>query len=59
VDLEDTTMKAGNRKLAQVTIQEAFAAQELFDVLMSERVEPRRDFIIKHAKEVSDLDWHS
>jgi hypothetical protein len=26
---------------------------------MSERVEPRRDFIIKHAKEVSDLDWHS
>jgi DNA gyrase subunit B len=59
VDLEDTTMKAGNRKLAQVTIQEAFAAQELFDILMSERVEPRRDFIIKHAKEVSDLDWHS
>ena len=58
VDLEDTTMKQGNRKLAQVTIQEAFAAQELFDVLMSERVEPRRDFIIKHAKEVSDLDWH-
>ncbi len=59
VDLEDTTMKAGKRKLGQVTIDEAFAAQEMFDILMSEKVEPRRDFIIKHAREVSDLDWHS
>jgi DNA gyrase subunit B len=58
VDLEDTTMKASKRRLAQVRIEEAYAAQELFDTLMSDKVEPRRDFIIKHAKEVSDLDWH-
>jgi DNA gyrase subunit B len=58
-DLADTTMDPNNRKLAQVRIEEAFAAQELFDILMSSKVEPRRDFIIKHAKEVTDLDWHS
>ena len=58
VDLADTTMDAGKRRLAQVRIEEAFNAQEMFDVLMSVRVEPRRDFIIKHAKEVVDVDWH-
>jgi len=57
-DLRDTTMDANNRRLARVRIEEAFDAQELFDILMSTRVEPRRDFIIKHAKEVSDVDWH-
>jgi DNA gyrase subunit B len=59
VDLADTTMIPEKRKLAQVRIEEALAAQELFDVLMSDKVEPRRDFIFKHAKEVTDLDWHS
>jgi DNA gyrase subunit B len=58
-DLSDTTMDAGKRRLARVRIEEAFAAQEMFDVLMSQKVEPRRDFIIKHAKEVVDVDWHS
>jgi DNA gyrase subunit B len=59
-DLEDTTMKVENRRLAQVMIEEAFAAQEMFDILMSVKVEPRRDFIFKHAKELTDekLDWH-
>ena len=59
VDLEDTTMKVGHRKLAQVRIEEAYEAQRLFDILMSIKVEPRRDFIVKHAKEVTDIDWHS
>ncbi|MCC6730377.1 MAG: type IIA DNA topoisomerase subunit B [Chthonomonadales bacterium] len=58
-DLFDTTMDPNHRKLAQVDIDNDFAAQELFDILMSQKVEPRRDFIVKHAKEVSDLDWHS
>ncbi len=58
-DLEDTTMDPTKRLLAQVRIEEALAAQELFDILMSEKVEPRRNFIIKHAKEVADVDWHS
>ena len=59
VDLADTTMIPEKRKLAQVRIEETLAAQELFDILMSERVEPRKNFIIRHAKEVSDVDWHS
>jgi DNA gyrase subunit B len=59
IDLEDTTMAPAHRKLARVHIEEAFAAQEMFDILMSQKVEPRRDFIIKHAKEVADVDWHS
>lgn len=58
VDLEDTTMKTENRRLARVTIEQALAAEELFSILMSDKVEPRRDFIVKHAKEVSDVDWH-
>jgi len=58
-DLADTTMSADKRRLARVQIEEAFAAQEMFDVLMSQKVEPRKEFIIKHAKEVVNLDWHS
>ncbi len=57
-DLDDTTMRPGNRVLGRVRVEEALAAQELFDVLMSEKVEPRRNFIIKNAKEVADVDWH-
>ncbi len=58
-DLADTTMDPTKRRLAQVRIDEAFAAQEMFDILMSTKVEPRKDFIVKHAKEVTNLDWHS
>jgi DNA gyrase subunit B len=57
-DLADTTMDPSKRRLAQVHIEEAFAAQEMFDILMSVKVEPRKDFIFKHAKEVLNLDWH-
>ncbi len=58
VDLFDTTMDPANRKLAQVDISDGLAAQEMFDILMSQKVEPRRDFIVRHAREVSDVDWH-
>jgi DNA gyrase subunit B len=57
-DLFDTTMDPNRRKLAQVDIEDMFNAQEMFDILMGDKVEPRRDFIIRHAKEVSDVDWH-
>ncbi len=57
--LADTTMSPQKRRLAQITLEDALAAEEMFGILMSERVEPRRDFIIAHAKEVTDLDWHS
>ncbi len=57
-DLYDTTMDPERRRLAQVDISDGLAAQEMFDVLMSQKVEPRRDFIVRHAHEVSDVDWH-
>lgn len=57
-DLFDTTMDPERRRLAQVDISDGLAAQEMFDVLMSQKVEPRRDFIVRHAREVSDVDWH-
>ena len=58
-DLADTTMDPTKRRLAQVHIEEAYSAQQMFEILMSDKVEPRKDFIVKHAKEVTNLDWHS
>jgi DNA gyrase subunit B len=42
--------------LLQVSIQDAALADEIFDTLMGDNVEPRRDFIQKHAKYVKNLD---
>jgi len=60
VDLADTTMDASKRQLKQVRIdaENLPAALEMFDIFMSDKVEPRRDFIVAHAKEVTDVDWH-
>ena len=60
VDLADTTMDIAKRQLAQVQIdtENLPAAIEMFDIFMSDKVEPRRDFIVAHAKEVTDVDWH-
>jgi DNA gyrase subunit B len=59
-DLAETTMDPNKRQLARVQIdsENLTAAIELFDIFMSDKVEPRRDFIIAHAKEVTDVDWH-
>lgn len=54
--LADTTMDPEQRHIMQVTADDAQAADEIFSTLMGERVEPRREFIAKYAKEVSDLD---
>ena len=55
-ELRDTTLDPENRTLLQVTMQDAGAADEMFRVLMGDKVEPRREFIEKHALEVKNLD---
>ena len=55
-ELRDTTLDPANRRLLQVTMQDAGGADELFRILMGDKVEPRREFIEKHALEVRNLD---
>ncbi|MCA9077001.1 MAG: DNA gyrase subunit B [Planctomycetaceae bacterium] len=55
-ELFETAMDPETRVLKQVTLEDAAAAEEIFRVLMGDHVEPRREFIEKHALEVKDLD---
>ncbi len=54
--LWDTTMNPENRTLLQVTIEDAAAADRIFDMLMGSSVPPRKRFITTHAKSVRNLD---
>ena len=55
-ELRETTLDPANRTLLQVKMDDPGAADELFRVLMGDKVEPRREFIEKHALEARNLD---
>jgi DNA gyrase subunit B len=57
-ELWDTTLDPAKRMLMKVHLEDALKADEMFRILMGEKVEPRRDFIQKHALEVKDIDYH-
>ena len=57
-ELWETTLDPARRTLMRVTQEDALAADEMFRILMGEKVEPRREFIQKHALEVKEIDYH-
>ncbi|MGE5636051.1 MAG: DNA topoisomerase (ATP-hydrolyzing) subunit B [Nocardioidaceae bacterium] len=54
--LFDTTMDPEKRTLQLVTIDDASAVDQIFSMLMGDKVEPRREFIERHARDVTNLD---
>jgi DNA gyrase subunit B len=55
-ELRVTTMDREHRILRQVTLDDAAQADELFSILMGEKVGPRKDFIKTEARKVQNLD---
>jgi DNA gyrase subunit B len=51
-----TTMDPGHRTLQQVSVDDAAGADQIFSMLMGDKVEPRREFIEAHARDVTNLD---
>jgi DNA gyrase subunit B len=54
--LWDTTINPATRRLIQVRIEDAQAANDIFATLMGDQVEPRREFIERNALAVANLD---
>jgi DNA gyrase subunit B len=55
--LWETTMNPENRVLKRIELEDNIEAEDMFTILMGNKVEPRRDFIYKHGLEVKDLDF--
>jgi DNA gyrase subunit B len=56
VQLWETTMNPENRILKRIELKDAIEAEEMFTVLMGNKVEPRKEFIYTHSLEVKELD---
>ncbi len=54
--LAETTMEVGNRRLKQITVEDAVEAEQIFTDLMGDKVEPRKQYIFDYAKSVTNLD---
>ena len=55
-ELRETTLDPANRTLLKIRMDDLNQADNLFRVLMGDNVEPRREFIEKHALDISNLD---
>ena len=55
-ELRETTLDPENRTLIQVKMDNAAEADNMFRILMGDKVEPRREFIEKYALDISELD---
>ena len=54
--LRETTMDPKNRTLIKVSLDDAIEADRVFDMLMGDKVEPRRNYILENAKFVENID---
>jgi DNA gyrase subunit B len=54
--LWDTTMDSDTRTILQVTVEDSVRADQVFTILMGDQVQPRKEFIAKHALEAKNID---
>ena len=54
--LWETTMNPDTRTIQQVLLEDAVEADQMFTILMGDQVQPRREYIERHAHEVKNLD---